>query len=230
MLETVVNDLSINLVEDERKIALRKFVRSAFYDVLGRFPTDSVREDWVDQIFTGASPATLVSCLVHSQEFREKQLFEQYRRFLGRTPNKEGVDFWSGLLSGGKKQEDVLAAILSSAEYMQKRGGTNEAFVRAMFLDIVQRRPLYMEAESWVGLLNSGSATRDDVARDFVTSDEFRKILIQSTYWRMLHRYPEPSAVTDLIEKFKHGLTLEQLILNLLSSREYYRRAISLSR
>lgn len=199
-----------------------KYVNVTYQDVLHRAPKVTAAQDWVNQMVGGASMATFVSCLFHSQERREIQIKEVYLKYLRRTPNLEGLSFWTGLLSSGKTTEEIVAAILSSQEYFTLSGGTNEAYVKALFSDVLNRRPSDVEADCWISLLNSHSATRLAIAFDFLTSEEYRIALVDAWYWKYLRRQTDPQTIRFAIDQLKSGMTQESVQAAILATKEYF--------
>lgn len=200
----------------------RCFVQALFQDVLSRGPSTEIAQDWVNQLVSGSSISTFASCLMHSQERRERWVTAQYEKYLGRTPNGEGLEFWTGLLSSGKRKEDVLAAILGSVEYFHCNGNTNEDFVRSLYTKLLGRRPSDAEVDSWVGLLHSDCATRMGIAHDFLSGDEYRTALITEWFWRYLRRQADVQGLRQWLDRMKAGMNQESAQVGILSTKEYF--------
>lgn len=199
-----------------------KYVNMVYRDVLQRKPKITAAQDWVNQLVGGASLSTFVSCLFHSQERRELQIKEIYAKYLRRSPGEEGLSFWTGLLANGKTIEEITAAFLSSQEYETRAGGSHGSWVRALFPDILGRRPSDVEADCWISLLNSHSATKLAIAYDFLTNNEYRITLIDSWYGKYLRRQPDAQTLHFAIDALKEGKTQEVLQTQILSSKEYF--------
>lgn len=214
------------IASEELRAPFKKYISALNEDVLGRAPTQSALQGWVDQLCSGATLRTAASCLLHSEEHRQKQVRGFYEKILRRTPNEEGLSFWTGLLTSGKSQEEILAAMLSSAEYFKQNGGTDDRYVRALFQDLLGRRSGEIEADAWIGLLSSHSASRLCVAFDFVTSDEYRAHLLKAWHWHYLRREPSADAVHRATEQMKNGIPRDQILMGILSSREYFTRTL----
>lgn len=209
-------------INAELEVPYSRFVQCVFQDILGRTPTLSAATDWVAQLCSGASAMTLATCLLHSQENRERQIEQNYLKLLGRTPNADGLSFWTNLLTSGKKQEEVLAAMVSSSEYFTKNGSTNDGYIRALYIDLIGRRASEAEVDSWVGLLNSESATRLAIAYDFLSGEEYRLNLINEWFWRFLRRQADPQGTRHWLDQMKSGKTQEFIQASLISTKEYF--------
>jgi len=201
-----------------------QFVRNITQDLLGREVRETEAKEWLDQIATGSSFSSIVSCLLHSQERRERIIVDYYHRFLDRAPNQDGLQLWTGLLALGKSYDEILVAILSSNEYFGRAGATHEGFVRGLIRDAFQRKPHEMEIDSWVGFLNSLSATREAVALDFVTHREFRASLIKEWFKKFLKRNPDPVNMRESLTRLDHGHSLEEIQRDILVGQEYLDR------
>jgi hypothetical protein len=84
-----------------------------------------------------------------------------YERYLRREPDA-GAGSWVQSLRTGHSPEDVLATILSSAEYFTTAGRSNPGFVRQLYLDVLGREPSPAEINYWGGRLRYES--RKEVA------------------------------------------------------------------
>lgn len=232
-LELLQRDVSADSHELDFRAELKgpylKYVNVAYQDVLGRGPKVTAAQDWVNQMVGGASMATFVSCLFHSQERRELQIKDVYQKYLRRTPNAEGLSFWTGLLSSGKSTEHITAAIISSQEYFTRIGGTNEAYIKNLFQDILGRRASDVEADCWIGLLNSHSATRLAIAIDFLTSEEYRILLVDAWYWKYLRRQADTQTIKFTVDQLKEGMSQESVQTLILATKEYFGCALTKS-
>ncbi len=195
---------------------MRNVVHKVFQDLLGRAPSEGVARDWSLQLEEGASHSTLASCLLHSEENRERVISKFYLQFLGRAPGAETLLYWKE-----QNQEDLLAALLAGEEYFDKNGKTPALFVRALFRDLLKRFPTISEIEAWVGLMSSHSATREDVVRDFLEHEEYRALLVKEWFWLYLRRLPDGETVDHWMDRWRNGMTRETVQIGILSSREY---------
>src|SRR5205807_322952 len=125
-------------------------------------------------------------------------------------------------LQGGAQQEDIIVGMVSSSEYYAEHGGTDDAFIRGLYRDILGRSASLAEVESWQGGL--GASSRPTVARAFVTSDEFRIALLDSFYQRYLNRHIDPIGLSTWLRQMQRGATQEQMEAALLISEEYQQR------
>ena len=211
---------------DHLRPALEKFVGALYQDILGRAPTRTETQDWVEQIIAGTSRNTVALCVLNSEERRRRIVRLYYQRFLDRTPTGEGLGFWTEFLASGKSHEDLIAAMLSSEEHRSNLGNDNEAFVKSLFQRLYNRKPIAAEISSWMGLLSSGAATHHCVANSFVTSREFREATVRRWHLDILRHEPDAEGTAYWIDQMSQGTSFEKILAGLLSNNEYFSQAL----
>ena len=85
------------------------------------------------------------------------------------------------LTPGASTDEDVHASILSSDEYFVEQGGTAAGFITGLYQDLLGRSPDADGLQLWVGIYNSGTFTRFEIAKAILTSPEAR--LTEVAHW-----------------------------------------------
>jgi hypothetical protein len=180
---------------------------------------------WVAQ---GMSHQQVVDGFVHSVERRSQVITEYYQQYLGRNPDQVGLNYWLGVLAQGGRREDVLVGVLGSQEYYLRQGGTDSAFVRGLYQDILGRTADAVGVANWTDALRS--ASRGDVARGFVASAEYRAKLLTGWYQDYLGRAVDADGLRYWLEQMRNGLAPEKVQSTLLASREYQRLLRSRSR
>jgi hypothetical protein len=206
--------------------ALEKFVSALYRDVLARDASATEVEDWTDQILAGTSRNTVALCVLNSEERRRRTVRHYYQRFLDRVPNSEGLAFWTEYLANGKSHEDLIAAMLSSDENLDRLENKNENFVRHLFTQLYHRKPNAVEVSSWMGLLSSGSASHHCVASSFVTSREFREATVRRWYLEIVRHEPDGEGLTYWVDQISQGTSFEKCVAGLLSNNEYFSQAL----
>jgi hypothetical protein len=73
-----------------------------------------------------------------------------YRQYLGRHVDPLGIEFWGGRLRAGHPPGEVLAGVLSSEEYFNMHGGSDDQFVHALYRDLFNRPPTPNELQDGV--------------------------------------------------------------------------------
>src|SRR5262249_14114847 len=123
----------------------------------------------------------------------------------------------------GLTDEWLEAHFIASPEYYRRAGGTDKAWVDAMYQDLLGRRPDPVGEANWVSRLARG-ARRLDVAHGFAASQERETQRIQGDYRAYLGRDADPRGLANWLNAFLHSKTNEDLIAAFVGSEEYYRK------
>jgi len=98
---------------------------------------------------------------------------------------------------------------------------SNSRFITQLYLDLLHRPP-DSGAGALIGLLDTASLTRTQVAALVLGSDEYRSLLIGADYNTFLHRGPTPLDIAYWLPAFTGGMTVEQFEAQIFASPEYY--------
>jgi hypothetical protein len=168
------------------------FVQSLYVNFLGRAGEASGVAGWVAQADAGNS-AAVGEGIVRSTEALQRVVAGLYQNILGRAGGDVERAGWVAYLQGGGTLEAATARFYGSSEHAARIGGSNAAFVKRLYLELLGRAP---DGQSgWIGALDSGTLTREQVAAGFLTSLEYRTNFIQGLYADLLKRDTAPSAV-----------------------------------
>jgi hypothetical protein len=93
------------------------FVAALFQDVVGR-PVDPANlARYLGQLAGGTPRASVASQVLTSVEGTEHTVDTYFRLYLRRPADRPALDGFGGALRRGTKEEDVIRAIVASAEY-----------------------------------------------------------------------------------------------------------------
>ena len=145
----------------------------------------------------------------------------RYVQLLHRTPSAVEVGPWVGLLKGGFGDQQLLASFASSAEYFALAGGTDQAWVGALYRDLLGRSPSTGEVAGWLGVLAAG-ASRFSVAFGFANSVEHLAGVVAGYYQRYLGRTADVSELAGWVHNIQLGMSNEQVIAAFLASNEFF--------
>ena len=104
-----------------------------------------------------------------------------------------------------------------------RAGGTNEAWVRQVYRDVLGRDPDPMGAAVWSAALASGTP-RSTVALMVLNSEEGLRRRVSGLYQRFLHRNADSVGLRDFVAALQRGTTVPDVIAGLLASQEYFDR------
>src|SRR5205807_2064194 len=100
-------------------------------------------------------------------------------------------NFFANFLAQGGTVEQLIAIIAGGDEYFSTRGsGTNDGFLDALFHDALNRSVDSSGRAFYDGQL-SANVSRSQVVTEVVSSDEYRRDLVQSFYLQFLDRSAE---------------------------------------
>ncbi|TCO69870.1 DUF4214 domain-containing protein [Chromatocurvus halotolerans] len=112
---------------------------------------------------------------------QDAQLYRAYSGVLGRMPDNEGFDWWSGQIAASEHTlESMVEGFLWSQEFLGFFPGSSqpgdigaEAFVLHMYQNVFDREPDPDGFAWWTGELVSGSRDQAQVVVDMTQSNEF---------------------------------------------------------
>src|SRR5262249_37157584 len=110
------------------------WVRGLYQDLLGRTPSQSEVDGWVQVLASGVSTTDVAFGIAASREREGQRVTADYQRYLNRTPSAAEVTGWvNAFENGGQTNEDVVAGFLGSAEYFQGHSGNASDWFASAF-------------------------------------------------------------------------------------------------
>jgi hypothetical protein len=201
-----------------------RYVTAVYEAVLERAPTAAELQNWASGLDAGLPRDAFVSSLDHSAEyFANRVVTPDYLKYLGRSPDETGLAFWVDQLRyGALTDEQLEAGFIGSPEYYARAGGTDRAWVDAMFENLLGRAPDAQGENYWVNQLAQG-ASKSAVAYGFAGSVERETQRVTDDYFGYLGRAPDAAGLNYWVNQFTSGAqTNEDLITGFLSAWEYY--------
>lgn len=98
------------------------WVVGLYRTVLGREPSGSEVQYWMSRINGGLSRGGVARGFLYSTEHLTAVVDEYYLDLLERHIDPSGQTTWVGLIQGGHRDEEIVAAIVSSREYLSSVG------------------------------------------------------------------------------------------------------------
>ena len=205
--------------------AVDSFVRAVYVDVLGRDAGSEERMGWGQAIALGMPPTQVAQGFVNSDEFRILKITEAYREVLGRSPEPGGMASWlNGMRAGVLSPDDAYRAFLQSEEYYQSTGGTDSAFVAALYEKILHRTAGQEEIEGWSRVV--AASGRAAVVDSIWMSVETARARVAVMYRAYLGREPDQGGVEAWGDQgLRYGDNAVRM--GILGSPEYQSRAVT---
>jgi hypothetical protein len=143
-----------------------------------------------------------------------------YQRLLGRAVDPSGLSFWLGQFHRGLTDEQFEAVLIGTQEYFNHAGGTNAAWLDALYHDVLRRPADGSGLSFWLPQLNAG-LDRTSLAALFEASGEHRTLVVQDNFLRYLGRPAGAGEASFWAGIFGPGVTPELMAAILVGSDEY---------
>jgi hypothetical protein len=172
------------------------FVTDLYQTFFNRAPDSGGLAFWTGQLANGMPREVALASFMFSPEFAAftqaiygntaaraevDTVMDFYRGILGRLPDDAGFDFWvqrfraaqcQGAAAVAAEADSISASFAGGAEYAN-RGRGNAQYVGDLYNAILRRGGDGDGVRFWVGQLDSGAQTRDQVRRAFLSTPEF---------------------------------------------------------
>jgi hypothetical protein len=204
--------------------AHQKYVIAVYEDVLARAPDPGGLAHWSQLLDHGAAVSSVAQAIAHSNEYYANFVIKpDYLKLLGREADDGGVAFWTGQMHNGLTDQQLEAFLVSSNEFYANAGGTNLAWIDAIYQLLLGRTADASGEVYWTGQLAHG-LTRQQVAGGIAGSTENNTQLINDDYFHYLGRAADPDGLAYWLKQFAQGKTNEDVIAGFTGSDEYYRK------
>lgn len=208
---TVAKGFVLSKEMENRKLDNDQYIIMLYRTFFDRSPSanDSGKAFWINLLENGVSRAYVFRGFCHSQEFtnictsygitrgnitltesRDQNhnitmyVFRCYNRTLGRTPDKDGLNFWTGQIQSKKRTPiDVAGNFVFSTEFKNKKLSDTE-YVKVLYRMFFDREYNAPGTDPnginfWLEELKSGRRDRYKVFLGFANSKEFEIVLKQ---------------------------------------------------
>lgn len=209
--------------------ANKSYVRALYGDILDR--PDVTSDDagitfWADRLDApGQTRGSVVMGIQRSgTEYYGNIVDFNYALFLDRTAEPSGRSFYTdGFRSRRLTLEAIVVALGQSREYFIRVGGTNAAFVEAIYFDVLGREA---DASGRAFALDYvATRGRGQYVALIQRSNEKRRQVVRDTFGTFLGRQPTVTELNFWVGELAPGQTRrEDFDGALASSQEYYDR------
>ena len=194
-------------------------------DFLDRDATPAEVTTTVGRLAAGVTKKKIATELSASDEWLATIITRFYRDTLDRDPDPAGLAHWTGEIRSGRRTvASVAAQFYASGEYYGRVGGTNAAWVTALYDALLHRSPDAAGLAYWTG--RTASKGRPAVAAAMYGSLESRKDRVEALYQALLGRSADAAGRTYWAGRIATEGDLA-LAVHLVTSAEYQTRANS---
>ncbi len=203
--------------------------------ILGDYPTAFSATGTT--VLSGTSMSTAyvsgVAALVASvhPEYTAAQIVQRIDATVKPLPALAGKVITGGIVDAyraiGSTDSQVQAAILGSNEFYVHSGSTAQGFVTSLYVDLLNRSPDANGLAYWSNIVQTGAATRTQVAAAILGSNEAEATEVAGWYQTDLGRttsidtLKSDSGVQHWVSILNSGVSPENVEALLLSSSEY---------
>jgi hypothetical protein len=202
------------------------YVTQLYFDMLSRQPDPGGLA-----FFTGlldqhlSNRAQVVLDIEQSVEFRTDQINMAYEKYLERPVDPSGLQTGLYMLANFG-MESELEFIASSPEFLRiEGGGTIDGWLSAVYADALGREADPAGRAAFDFELNNGLINLRQAAHIIFTSQEYDRDIIDQYYLAFLLRNPDPGGAAAWLSEMLAGLSVEQLVVGIASSVEYFQFA-----
>ncbi len=196
------------------------FVDQVYQLLLGRSAEPDALAAWGAILDRGFSRQWVALVIEQSPEYLTRVVDGLYQSILGRPADAVGRTGFVALLEAGAPVEQAKALLLGSAEFFAHAGGSNAAFLTALYQDLLGRPDDPSESQGFADALARG-VSRTWVAWAIATSREAEQDLAAGYYREFLRRTADAAGLAGLTDALRHGMTDGQVIAALLASAEF---------
>ncbi len=196
------------------------FVRAAYQDIFGAPPSQDALDRWLKALAGGSTRVQVAAAILASPEYGAAFEDATFQRLLGRPA---GAADWTALLQSGVPPEQLVSGVLGSDEYYQRAGGSDRAWIDALYRELLGREPAPPEVDGQLATLARGAA-RPDIAYALTQTEEYRRRFLAGLFQQYLGRAPTDDELRWLLAALATGQPTSAVRAALLGSGEYARR------
>lgn len=177
-----------------------RWLVSLYADVFDRAADLGGLDHWLARVAAGGERSRLVVArsFLSSQEGSRNEAVVAYRELLGRSPDPQGLVFWTNYLRTGSVNS-LRFQHLASLEYYRNAGGTNDGYVRQLYRDLLGREIDSSGLRFYVGRLDEGTPTWW-VSRSIYESNESLGNRVTAYYTDILGRPPTSAEMAQGVQ------------------------------
>ena len=111
-------------------------------------------------------------------------MFRLYNASFKRLPDPDGLKYWiDKYITGENDSREVASSFLASDEFQQRYGKSvsDTTYVNNLYQNVLGRLPDNSGLNYWLGQLNNGGETREEVLLGFAESVENKALFTEMT-------------------------------------------------
>lgn len=251
----IVDEYSLDVYDGADLNLIQAFVRGLYTKCLEREAEKGGVNYWATELAKKTqNAASVLEKFICSDEYKKKNATDnQYVKMLyavcmNRTASEKEVNYWVGQLQNGTSRRNVLADFVGCKEFtgicsqygiekgsiVKDNGGKNEEskdqvvnFVKRFYEKCLGRTGDQGGINHWANGLKAGTFTGQDIARNFILSDEFKKKnldnsgFIKVLYSVLMDRNADQGGLNYWVQLLESGTSKESAINGFIDSPEF---------
>ncbi|MFC8943269.1 N-acetylmuramoyl-L-alanine amidase, partial [Streptomyces griseoincarnatus] len=178
-------------------------VQAVYKDSLGREATAGEIGFWEYKVSLDGA-GVLVDALEKSDKYRTARIVSAYEATLGYTPSSTQVStHLAAIQKGTRTIDDVEPFLLANPKYYAHVGGTDEAYVTALYQHMLHRAPTATQLDYWVSRLSTLGRTA--VVSSLWDNPQSVRLRVVATYEHYLGVTPTSAQVEVWVERLTSG-------------------------
>jgi hypothetical protein len=182
------------------------YLNQIYETLLGR-PIDAKGlAQWSSDLQSGMTPSQVVADIEQTTEYETDEVNAAFQQFFGVDAPSSATSYLVGLMQAGVDFRVVEAIIVGTPAFFSVSGGTNTAFLNAIYQDFLGRPIDSASLTQWSGLLNAGYNTTE-VALGVLYSKEYLTDLVNQDYQTYFGVAPDANSLAAFVAELQAGST-----------------------
>jgi hypothetical protein len=201
------------------------FVTALYNDILHRAPDAATLSYLTNLLDSNAvTPQQVVFAVQTSQEARIDQVAAVYQTFLNRQPSSQEFSTGVAFLTAGNSLSALKAQIISSQEFFNDQGGTNAAWITAVYKEATGNSTLSSSYINTVSNELNAGLSRSAFALSVFDSQAGATLEVQTLFQTFLARTPSATdpSIQSLVTALMNGISEDLVVMTIASSAEFF--------
>lgn len=224
-------------IKDSSGTQNQRYVNDVFFELLNRPADPGALQAFGGELAAGTAKGVVllqIETAVNAagrNEYNDNTVNNLFQQFLGRNADLGALNFYGSELSSGAGIQQLEAQIIGSDEYFANAGGTNTAFISAMYRDLLNRNPDSGGLAFYTNFINEQTQENPTAPQSTIRATTAANLLGQTEtitdqvtlfYTIYLNRQPDNSGLAFYINQLQNGVTLQAVTNEFLASTPEY--------
>ncbi|HVA48652.1 MAG TPA: GDSL-type esterase/lipase family protein [Pirellulales bacterium] len=201
------------------------YASAVYKDVLQRQIDPSALAYWTSLLDSGLPVQAVAGAVAHSDEYDANIVIgPDFQRYLQRGASASDIAFYTAAMQSGASDEQIEAVLVASDEFFNDAGGTNAAWIDAVYNAVLGRAADPGGSAFWLAELAQGQA-RTQVAMAFTSGAERESARIEADFSQVLHESSDGAVTAYWAALLGQGMTNESIVAYMAGTDDYFQAA-----